>query len=253
MSYVTNREISVILIRMNDGVQCIAVLLMAGKGQRLPFNDELKQFHKVEDKPLFMYAWETLDRNENIDEIFIATVPGTCEKVYTELLQVTRCKPAIVIEGGESRQESSYLALKAIRQRHPGCDIKVLIHDADRPLITDEIINENLEKVSKTNSVSTILEINDSLIKYENKWTVPHYLNRKITYIVQTPQTFMCLDELLEAHEYAREHNINVSDDCRLLIYRGYNVEFVNGSPLNFKVTKLDDLIMLESLIKTKK
>ncbi len=234
---------------MKKKVRNVAVLLIAGQGTRLKFDDELKQFHLVNGKPLFMYSYETLVANDNIDEIVIVTAKETVDLVHEYIAQVSKPKTTIIVEGGATRQESSLIGLLKVKDLHLDEDIKVLIHDGDRPLVSGEIINQNFEKVSKSHFVCTILKINDSFADIDSDTKKVHYLKRDEAYLIQTPQTFGNLDQLLNAHLYAKKHNKTYTDDCRLLIDRGGKVEFVDGSPTNFKVTTQQDLDLLEALV----
>ncbi|MCD8209627.1 MAG: 2-C-methyl-D-erythritol 4-phosphate cytidylyltransferase [Coprobacillus sp.] len=234
---------------MKNKVRNVAILLIGGQGTRLKFDDELKQFHLVNGKPLFMYSYETLVANNYVDEIIIVTAKETIDLVHECIAQVSKPKTTIIVEGGATRQESSLIGLLKVKDLHLDEDLKVLIHDGDRPLVSEEIINQNFEKVSKSHFVCTILKINDSIANIDNDTKKTHYLTRDDAYLIQTPQTFANLNQLVSAHLYAKKHNKVYTDDCRLLLDRGGKVEYVEGSPRNFKVTTKEDLNLLEELL----
>jgi 2-C-methyl-D-erythritol 4-phosphate cytidylyltransferase len=67
--------------------------------------------------------------------------------------------------------------------------------------------------------------------------------------LVQTPQTFK-FSVLDKAHEFAKnEHIKDATDDCQLVLKSGHSVNLVDGNKLNFKVTTLEDLILLKAII----
>ncbi len=222
------------------------ILLLAGKSERFNSDNTLKQFISINNKDLFLFSLEKFIRHKKINSIFLV-VPSTHIKyVEDKIKQYKIMKKNYVIEGATTRQLSVFNALKAIKENEP-CD-NVLIHDAVRPGITTEIIDEHIKALDKYEAISTILDINDSIISSKVNLSSFTYLKREETYLIQTPQTFS-FNLIFNAHlkEY-NNHSYNAKDDLSL-IDKSISVKFVKGSICNLKVTTPDDLELIKSYL----
>ena len=221
----------------------IAIILASGSGTRMVGLDTPKQFCLVKGKPLFLYSVEAFNNNPLMDAIVIVAHPNYIEQVKQYCAGNNCSKVQLVIEGGKTRQESVYKGLKAIEGFAKGCD-KVLIHDSARPLVSQDIITNNIKGCEKYGAVETAVKTNDTIVKaYEESSEV---LDRSNLYQVQTPQTFK-YSIILKAHEEALKKGItNASDDAQLV----GNVHIVNGESTNFKITTNQDLKLFEAMLK---
>ena len=157
------------------------------------------------------------------------------------------------IQGGKSRQESVYIALKAALPFSSDKSI-VLIHDAARPFVSEKIIRETAEGALKFGAavpaipaVDTLKEISDT----ENGEFIHKHLLRSSLRAVQTPQAFN-LQKLILCHEKARERKIEFTDDSEIWdaypeLTDGKKVFLSEGSPENKKITYKNDIPELES------
>lgn len=224
-----------ILIDMYQGKRIAAVLLMAGAGER--FQEATpKQFLPLDDKPLYAHALTTLQDTGFFDEIVLVCHPGWMSQVK-----------GYVIAGGKTRQESSYLGLRALRQKP---DI-VLVHDAARPFITAQVIEDNLRKAIETGAADTCIPSADTLV-YAPEGTITQIPERSHFLRGQTPQTFH-YSLLLQAHEKALQDGVtNSTDDCRLVLRLGHPISVVLGHEENLKITTSLDLLLAEYILKCK-
>lgn len=224
---------------MYQGDRIGAVLLMSGEGLR--FGSPVpKQFHLLNDKKIYQYALETFLRTEFFDEIILVCLDKWKEPVQNEVGAL-----AHVITGGKSRQESSYLGLKAFK-----LPPKIaLIHDGVRPFVSQKIIQKNIEQALIHGAANTCIASTDTLIFSADHQTIQAIPNRADYMRGQTPQTFR-YDWILEAHESAQSQGIlNATDDCRLVLAAGKPVKIVYGSEKNFKITSEFDLKTAEKLL----
>ena len=225
----------------------IALILAAGSGTRMN-NDLPKQFIVVNGTPLFLYSVGAFQKNESIDAIIVVASKDYVEQVKFCTHGVT--KIVSVIEGGKTRQASVYNGLKEAEKFIKDDKDLILIHDSARPLVSQRIINENVEKGKKFGAVDTVIQASDTIIRSKDNETIDEILNRSELYQTQTPQTFE-FGIIKKAHERAIKDNVpNVTDDCRLVMHFGGTVHFVNGDRYNFKVTTPEDLEMFKSLVK---
>ena len=226
----------------------IALVLAAGSGVRMN-NSQPKQFLLVNEKPLFVFSVEAFQKNENINAIIIATNKECVEQVKNWCNKYQLDKVKAVIAGGETRQASVYNGLKEI-EKFADCKDLVLIHDSARPLVSQRIINDNIQLGQKYGAVDTVIQASDTIVNSKNEETINEILNRSELYQTQTPQTFE-FGIIKKAHDRALQDNVpNVTDDCKLAMHFGADVHFAQGDKLNFKVTTPEDLEMFKALVK---
>lgn len=230
----------------------IAIILAGGKGTRMGLVDQPKQFIDIYGKPIVVHTIEKFEINEEIDAIVVVCLKEWLEefKIWTRKYELNKVK--WIVEGGETRQESVKNGLKVIYNECQEDDI-VVIHDAARPLVSDRIICENIQGAKKFGSVDTVIPTADTIIRSKNQETIFDVPLRKELFLGQTPQSFK-YSIIKEAHDYAERYKLeNSTDDCQLALKAGHKVHLVMGDKLNFKITTMEDLLILKSIIKMSK
>ncbi len=226
----------------------IALILAAGNGTRMG-SQIPKQFIEINDKPLFMYCLETFEHHPDIDMIIIVTNAESISKVKSYCKKFNIKKVKKVIKGGDSRQKSVFNSLKCLELLNIKDNDNILIHDAVRPFVNNEIISNNIVACNKFFAVNTIIPSTDTIIKSNDQETISEMENRSQQYQCQTPQSFK-FGIINSAHEkFKNDHNINITDDCRLVMNSGYPIHLVQGNKLNFKITTPEDLIIFKALV----
>ncbi|MEG0308131.1 MAG: 2-C-methyl-D-erythritol 4-phosphate cytidylyltransferase [Clostridium sp.] len=226
----------------------IGIILAGGSGTRMG-SDLPKQFIDIYGKPLIVHTVEAFDINPNID--YIAVI---CKEEFKEDLTIWVRKYGLtkvkwIVDGGDTRQSSVESGLNAIKDFCGEKDI-VVIHDAARPLISQRIIDENIEMAKVYGAVDTVIPSADTIIRTKTGEFIDEVPPRSELYLGQTPQSFE-YGLIKKAHENARISNIETAtDDCQLVLKLDEKVYLVNGDKLNFKVTTFEDLLILKSVIK---
>lgn len=211
-----------------------AILLMGGEGRRFG-GGVPKQFQLLGERKVFTYALETLFSSGLFQEIILV-----CHLDWMVSHEGTKTVP-----GGATRQQSSYAGLKAFAQKP---DI-VLIHDAVRPFVTEEILRENVRLALEHGAVDTCIPSADTLVHAPGGKRITAIPNREEYQRGQTPQTFR-YDWIEEAHERALAEGVeNASDDCRLLLRMGRPVYIARGEERNIKITTEFDLFIAKQLL----
>ncbi len=221
----------------------VAILLLAGKGTRLNKNTP-KQFIKVNDKEIFLYSLQTFLKVKNINK-FVLVVP---KKDYFNVQNILKRENISndnisLVVGGNSRNESTLNALKYIKVTYKNVKT-VIIHDSARPLVSENIINRNINASLKSQCVTTYIDEVDTIIE-ESNHKIKNYLNRDKIKKIQTPQTF----DFNLIYKLSLNNKENLSDDTIICKKNGYNIKLVKGSSLNFKVTTKNDLILLKGIL----
>lgn len=223
-----------------------AVLLMAGKGNRIdPANP--KQYIKVAGKELFLYAAETLEKSPLVDYVIYVVPGGEQDRTEKIIKKVGFNKPCSVIVGAGAREESAKLAIEHLQRSRVNPHSIVMIHDADRPNITLDLIERNIEAANRSEAAITATKCVDSVISLDNENKVESYVNREKIVCVQTPQTFtyaVIYGAFLRATnlaEYTDEGSLVLKTTLR-------RPEIVEGSSENFKITTPADLALFEQV-----
>lgn len=229
----------------------IALIIAGGNGQRM-HQDIPKQFINVEDKPVIIYTLEAFQNHPDIDSIFVVCLEGWHEilSAYANQFQITKLKKIIL--GGKNGQESIKNGVFAINEIYNSNDI-VLVHDAIRPMISSDIISDNIAKCKLYGSAIASIPCSEAMLTTETKTKSTSSFNRDKLMRAQTPQAFT-LKKLVWAHEEAKKRGItNSVASCTLMIELGSQVYFSAGSEKNIKLTTPEDIDIFKALLRTKK
>lgn len=227
-----------------------AVLLMGGKGLRL-HSETPKQYMLVAGQELFLYAAKTLSESHSIDFIIYVIPPRFKEKTEKILSKSgLNKKPHVIIEGAEERELSCKNAIWFLKEHRVNPHSLILVHDADRPNVTSDIISRNIFEASKSQAAVTAIKADDSMALTADG-AIDHYLDRSAVVRLQTPQTFSYA--LLYSSFLRTEDAGSYTDEGSLVAKAtGTKATIVNGDPSNYKITNENDLKIFEQSRKKK-
>jgi 2-C-methyl-D-erythritol 4-phosphate cytidylyltransferase len=216
-----------------------ALILMGGEGRRMG-SSLPKQFHKLGSLKVYQHTLKTFQTSKLFQEIILV-----CHPDWIDVVREETPLPVRIIPGGASRQASSWEGLKAC---NPSCHY-VMIHDAVRPFVSLQILQENARAVLKYGAIDTVIESADTLVVTEDGKTLQSIPPRHQLRRGQTPQTF-AYPLISEAHAKASpQASLGATDDCRLVIDLGATIHLVEGSEDNMKITTERDLLIAQRLI----
>ncbi|MFT3984493.1 MAG: IspD/TarI family cytidylyltransferase [Lachnospiraceae bacterium] len=229
----------------------IAMLIAGGSGQRMR-QDIPKQFINVNDRPVIVYTLEAFQKHPNIDAIAVVCLDGWGEilRAYAKQFNITKLQ--WIFPGGENGQESLRNGIMGLREL---CDREdmVLIHDAIRPLVSQEIISDNISCCMRYGSAVTVIPCAEAMLQTKDNESSVKEIPRGELARTQTPQAFY-LKKLIWAHEEAERRNItNSIATCTLMIELGEKIYFSTGSEKNLKLTTTDDIEIFKALLHSKK
>ena len=214
-----------------------AILAAAGSGERLGA-DRPKAFVALGELPLLATSMERLDESDWIDAIVVAAPPGWEEPSILLAEEIGAGKVSTVVPGGATRAESVRLALAEV----PDEAVAVLVHDAARPLVDDEVVGRVLTPLSEGwDGVVPALAIADTVKRVEGD-QVLETLDRDDLVAVQTPQAF-----LADALRRAVAGGADATDCAGLVEAAGGRIRWVEGDPRLLKVTTRADLDRVEA------
>lgn len=137
----------------------IALIIAGGVGQRMG-QDIPKQFINVDNIPVIVYTMAAFQKHPEIDAIEIVCVDGWHEVLYAYAKQFGISKLENVVSGGKNGQDSIRNGLYDIAKRHNDDNDLVLIHDAIRPLLSEEIISDNIRVCKEHGNAITVIPCN---------------------------------------------------------------------------------------------
>jgi 2-C-methyl-D-erythritol 4-phosphate cytidylyltransferase len=217
-----------------------AVLAAAGRGERLG-SERPKAFARLAGRPLLAESLERLEGSDWIDAIVVAAPPEWEEPSILVAEEIGAGKVSSCVTGGDSRSESVRLALAEV----PGDAAVVLVHDAARPLLPDDVIERVLAPLGEGwDGAVPVLPVSDTIKRVEGDRVV-ETLPRDELAAVQTPQAFVA-----SALREALSGDLAGASDCASLVEaRGGRIKVVEGDRRLLKVTDANDLALVESWI----
>lgn len=210
-----------------------ALLVAAGAGERLG-GERPKAFVGLGELPLLAEPLRRLDASDWVDALVVAVPPGWEEPAILLAEELAATKVVAAVPGGATRADSVRAALAEV----PDDALVVLVHDAARPLVGDEVIGRVLAPLSEGwDGVVPALPVADTLKEVDGERVV-RTVARDGLVAAQTPQAFS-----VRALRDAYAGDLAGATDCASLVEaRGGRVRWVEGDPRLLKVTTRADL-----------
>ena len=229
----------------------IALIIAGGSGNRM-HQDIPKQFLTVNEKPVIVYTLEAFQSHPEIDAIAVVCIAGWEQvlRAYAKQFNITKLQH--VIPGGENGQGSIRNGVYALEELYDPDDL-VLIHDAIRPMVSAEIISDNIRVAREEGNAITVIPCAEAMMQTEDGHVSVGSYPRDRLKRTQTPQAFR-IGELAELHRQALAAGItNSVASCTLMIEMGKQVYFSAGSEKNIKLTTVEDLDIFKALLAAKR
>lgn len=226
----------------------IALIIAGGVGARM-HQDIPKQFINVHDIPVIVYTLQAFQKHPNIDGIEVVCLDGWIDilRAYAKQFGITKLENVVV--GGATGLQSIRNGLKDISKRYNSDDDIVLIHDAIRPMVSQEIISDNIRVCREYGNAITVIPCTAVMLKTMDGVTSEGQIPRDNLKITQTPQTFF-LNDIISAHKEAIEKGINDSiASCSLYVELGRKLYLSLGSEKNIKLTTSEDIEIFTALL----
>lgn len=211
-----------------------------------------KQFLELDGVPVLVHTLRTFAKSDAVDEIIVALRRPEMDAFKSRLSsaapEILKRNPMFV-EGGEHRQQSVASGLAAVSA---AAEDVVLVHDAVRPFVTEEMIHEVIAAAQKYGAAIAAVPAVDTVKQVERtaegaliKATIP----REKIVLAQTPQGFR-YDVLKKAFDEAAADGFVGTDEASLVERSGHAVAVVMGSPRNIKITTPGDLELASFFLK---
>lgn len=236
-------------------VKVIAIIPAAGLGTRMAAAETAprsavgkgpsKQFAELHGVPILVHTLRKFAASPRVTEIYVALRKAEADSFRPRLEKEVLGKKVHLVEGGEHRQQSVANALDAVKAAP---DDIILVHDAVRPLVDEEIIDNVVQGAEKHGAaiagvpaVDTVKQVERSAENAIITATVP----RERVVLAQTPQGFR-FSLLKKAFDEAAGDGFVGTDEASLVERSGHAVAVVMGSARNLKITTPADLELAE-------
>lgn len=229
----------------------IALLTAGGSGTRM-HQDIPKQFLTINDRPVIIYTLENFQKHPEIDVIAVVCLKGWEQVLmaYAEQFNITKLKH--VVTGGETGQESIRNGLFMLEEIYKDDDI-VIIHDGNRPMLSADVISDNIVTVKKYGCAIAAIPCTEAVMKTEDGIVSVDSYERSTLRRTQTPHGFF-LKKICDLHRRAIAAGItNSVASCTMMFDLGEQVYFSAGSEKNLKLTTVEDIDIFKALLNAKR
>lgn len=216
----------------------IALVLAGGTGVRLGA-DIPKQYIEVNGKMIIDYCLETLDCSEKIDRVMIVA-----DVIWQQYIRKIN-KFMGFARPGENRQLSIYnglMAIKGILTDDECGQSKVLIHDAARPFLTCNLIDECFDAVEGHDGVLPVLPMKDTVYFSEDGKCISSLINREKVYAGQAPEVFRLVPYIKANETLLPTEILAVNGSTEPAIMAGMDIVMIPGDENNYKITTMADM-----------
>ena len=232
-------------------MKVIVIIPAAGLGTRMSPGGKKgvasKQFAEINGTPVIIHTLRVFAGNSQVSHIIVALRKNEMERFNSQLEKEKLSAKVEVVEGGEHRQESVAHALAKLNAEEN--DI-VLVHDAVRPFVDDEIIASVVREAQKHGAAIAGLPAMDTIKQVDRTSEgaiITSTIPRERVVQAQTPQGFR-YGLIKKAFDSALGDGFVGTDEASLVERMGENVYVVMGSARNIKITTPADLELAEFL-----
>ncbi|XP_030302149.1 D-ribitol-5-phosphate cytidylyltransferase [Calypte anna] len=235
-------------------VPVAAVLPAGGSGERLG-GATPKQFCAVQGRPLISYTVQAMERVGWISNIIVVVSPENTEKMKS-IIEKYGHKRVTIVKGGRTRHRSIFNGLKVFAENQFSNHLLqkpevVIIHDAVRPFVEEDIISKVVMAAKEHGAAGAIRPLVSTVIASAADGCLDHSLERARYRASEMPQAFL-FDIIYKAYQQCTDYDLDYGTECLHLAlkYCKTNAKLVEGTADLWKVTYKRDLYAAESIIK---
>ena len=220
----------------------VGVVIVAGGSGSRTAGSELKQFRWVAGKPALLHSVQAFMARADV-AIVVVVLPKAYAADPPPWLFQCDVERLLVSTGGSERHESVVNGLEDLPE-----DIAIaVVHDAARPLVTDDTIDRVIAEARKGHGAIAALPVVDTLKEVDDSGHIVRTIDHTRLWRAQTPQAFPRV-VLERAHIEARRDMVGATDDAALVERLGLPVVVVQGSERGLKITTEADFARADAL-----
>lgn len=227
----------------------VALILAGGVGSRMNLSIP-KQFVVVDGMTVLQHTMLAFQRHQLVSAIYVVASPQWAETVRQQAKEAGIGKFASCLNAGENSFQSARNGIMAL-QKEEGENTVVLIHDAVRPLVSQDIISRNIAVcLSRGNAITTLPSQESYMVVDAGENVSSTYILREKLLRAQTPHTFL-LGELTTMMQEAEERGITYSQSIFTLANELGHVPLhtAEGEMMNFKLTLPSDFTIFQAIL----
>lgn len=226
----------------------IAIILSGGVGRRM--NSSVpKQYIEINGKSILGYTLGIFEKNDLISGIVIVASPDWKNYIESQLRKFDIHKVIAYAEPGVCRQASILNGLNACREIIKDYDEPVIIHDAVRPMLSQELLNQCILECQHSDGVMPAFPVKDTIYCCVDG-SINQLLDRSKLYSGQSPESFK-FEKYLSAHKgYSEEDLKAINGSSEIAFKQGLFVKIIAGDEHNYKITTENDLKRFEKEVK---
>ena len=214
-----------------------------------------KQFLEVDQKEILVHTIEKFNFHSEIDKIVVVSNGDYMDYCRQLMQKYNLYKVVEVVSGGATGQQSIYNGLKYLVD-HVSKDVKndiVLVHDGVRPMIDNNLISNSINMCkSKGNSIAVARAI-ETIVRIGGDGVLKDVVDRSECWYAKAPQCFKAID-LWNAHTWAiKNNNFAFIDSATLMSSFGFELNTVECSAENIKITTPNDYYMFKAIYEAQK
>lgn len=218
------------------------ILPAAGKSKRFSANKRKKTFVELKGRAIWLRVAEHFVNRDDVVHTSIVIAPEDMQWFKEKFRPNLAFMDIEIVEGGAERADSVHNALARVP-----ADVEfVAVHDAARPLIIKDWIDEVFQAAEKSGAAIPAIPVAATLKRIGDDRTIVETVSRDNLWEAQTPQVFR-RELLLEA--FARRGDLEPTDEAQLVEHLGHRITVVEGSPMNFKITTAADFKMAQAVV----
>jgi 2-C-methyl-D-erythritol 4-phosphate cytidylyltransferase len=222
----------------------VAIIAAAGQGTRMA-GKRPKQFLDLAGTPIIFHTLKVFEQCDAIQEIIVVVTAEETAWFLSLADKHDLRKIKAVVPGGATRAESVLHGLDALEKRNPEI---VAVHDGVRPFVTADEIARTVQ-AAKLEGAAILVAAPVDTVKEVTDGVVIRTLKRDGLRNALTPQCFT-YKLLRRAYEEADVSDPDLTDESSLVERLGVRIVTVAGSLRNIKITRAEDLVVAEALLK---
>jgi 2-C-methyl-D-erythritol 4-phosphate cytidylyltransferase len=225
----------------------VAIIAAAGQGTRMG-DRRPKQFLELAGIPIIFHTLKAFEQCDAIQEIIVVLAAEETRGFLSLADKHAVRKIKAVVPGGATRAESVLRGLEAVKDT----EVEVVaVHDGVRPFVTADEIGRTVA-AAKLEGAAILVSAPVDTVKEVRDGTVLRTLKRIDLRNALTPQCFT-YELLRRAYEGADVRDPELTDESALVERLGVRIVAVEGSPRNIKITRPEDILIGEALLRAVK
>lgn len=222
-----------------------AIIVAGGSSRRMGFD---KTFALLAGKPVVAHSIAAFEETASVSEIILVGRAERLDELRAIVADERFDKVRQVCAGGRHRQDSVANGLELLSAKSEF----VAVHDAARPLVRPEQIEEVYRQSRAAGAATLAAPIKDTLKRADAERFVAGSISRDGVYAMETPQSFS-RDLLLRAYELVQSKQLSITDEVSAIEQLPHKVLLVPNEGWNFKITYPADIPLAEFVLRSRR